>query len=468
MAMRRGQPCYARGLERSREEPAGISRATGAGLESMIEDRSMTPSRGPALAPAALLLLVAVSGLAPARQRSTTATPGACRQARPWQIARSTPTYSDLFVPALWSDFRLPFPAVETMPAPSRTATPTATRTATRLPTRTPTASHTPGPSPTPTRRGGFVAHPTDPATIILQVGWSDSEQPGAAWEEMNGTPFFTLYGDGELIAGPRLFDWEHKLLAGRVDEEQIQAWLQHLTYEVGFFRLAERYEHPNQATFAVHVYVRFGDRPRDFGRVSLAGYPLWLQEPLPPGEQAEQAGALARFVQRLEAFAASTLRNSYEPASYTVISHEIYGLLAAPPTWSHPLDIVAISDRAPLRPIGGNVRGPPGHQIVDASLGRELQAIVTADARRYWPGLNLAAEYVARRRRFVVGIRPEVPGESPFLPDSLREVWYRRDGLHHLAAGLGARRLDRIVRAGGPLLAPTELLAQDTWPSRR
>ncbi len=342
---------------------------------------------------------------------------------------RPTPTYSDRFLPALLRDMGLPFPPVRALPSftpsPSHTPGPSPTRP----PSRTPTASITPGPSPTPTRPGGVVAHPTDPATIILQIGWSDTGQPGAAWEEMNGTPFLSLYGDGRLIAGHRLFDWEHSLFEGRVEEDQIQEWLRTLTYDLRFFTLEERYEHPDQLGFAVHVYVRFGSAPRDFRRVSLTGFPRWLVDPLPAIADAERVRELASLVKSLESFTSGSLNAVYEPAEYTVLSHETRGLLATAPTWNHPLDIVAISDRAPLRPEGGNVHGPPGHQRVDAALGTELQTIVASDARRYWPALNLAAEYAARRRRFVVGVRPEVPGGSPFLPDPLRETWYRVDG---------------------------------------
>ncbi len=274
-----------------------------------------------------------------------------------------------------------------------------------------------------------MVAHPTDPATIILQIGWSDTEQPGACWAEMDGTPFFTVYGDGRLIAGQRLFDWEHSLFEGRIDEDQLQEWLRTLTYDLRFFTLDERYEHPDQLSFAVHTYVRFGTGPRDYHRVSVAGLPRWLVDPLPSVDDAQRVRELALYVKSLERFATTVLNRPYEPTEYTVLSHEIRGILAAPPVWRHSLDIVAISDRAPLRPEAGNVHGPPGHQRIDAGLGAELQAIVAADARRYWPGLNLAAEYVARNRRFVVGVRPEVPGNSPFLPDRLRDTWYRVDG---------------------------------------
>ncbi len=346
---------------------------------------------------------------------------------RPPAVQADTPAYaSDRFIPLAMSGFSAPFPTLPTAPAPSPTRPPP-----TVPPTATPTATRTitPGPSPTPTQAGGPVEHPTDPDTIILQLGWSDTDQQGAAWEEMNGTPFFTVYGDGHAVGGTALFDWRQQLFEGSASEDEIQAWLRPLTYQAQFYTLKYRYDAPGLRTFAVHLYVRYGDGKEDYHRVSLGGFTRWLSTSVEPGSEEERVQMVAQLAKDMERFARERLRTPFEPAEYTVLAHEVNRILPAAPAWSYGLDIAAISDRAPLDPEGGNVHGPPGHERVGADVGRAVQAIVVPDAQRDFPGYNGATEYSYRGRRFVVGARQEVPGGSPFLPDSLRRVYYRADG---------------------------------------
>jgi len=78
---------------------------------------------------------------------------------------------------------------------------------------------------------------------------------------------------------------------------------------------------------------------------------------------------------------------------------------------------------------VGGDPHGPPGHREVDAAVGAEARAVTVADAKRDYPGFNVAARYRVGSRYFVVGARPEVPGGTLCLPRRLHEQWYRRDG---------------------------------------
>ncbi len=329
--------------------------------------------------------------------------------------------YRDQFVPIGLVRLSGPFPPARALP--SRTPT----ITATPLPTLTPTITPTPGPSPTPTKP--IVSYPDDPETIVLQVGWSDTDQPGLTWEEMNGTPYFTLYGDGRLIAGDRLFDWRQELRLGNATEAQIQDWLYNLTYEIEFFTLDDEYVHPDYSKFAIHTFVRYGKGARDYHRTTIRGFTRWLRDPLPAGPDVDRVRQTAEFVKRLEEHASQELEEAYYPDRYTVLSMEVNPYLPAPPAWEHSLDIVAVSDSAPLRWGDDYVHGPPGHLIVGSEMGLELSDAVSVDAKRDWPGLNLAAEYALGVRRFVVGIRKEVPGGSDFLPPTLHEEWYRDDG---------------------------------------
>lgn len=354
-------------------------------------------------------------------------TVGAYRGGRPTAVEADTPTYaSDRFIPLAMSGFAAPFPTLPTaLPATATRPLPTAPPSTTPVPTGT----TTPGPSPTPTLPGGPVEHPTSPDTIILQLGWSDTDQQGAAWEEMNGTPFFTVYGDGRAIGGPALFDWRQPLFEGFANEDEIQGWLRPLTYQAQFYTLKHRYDAPGLRTFAVHLYVRYGDGRDDYHRVSLGGFTRWLGADTEPGSEAERVRLLAQLVKDMERFSRERLATPFVPEEHTVLAHEVNRILPVAPAWRHSLDIAAISDRAPLDPEGGNVHGPPGHQRLAGDAGRAVREVVAPDARRDFPGYNEAAEYSFRGRRFVVGARQEVPGGSPFLPDSLRRVFYRVDG---------------------------------------
>lgn len=311
------------------------------------------------------------------------------------------------------------------VPPPTSAATPgpSPTASATPEPTATATATRTPAPTADPRR----VAYPTDPATIVLQVGQSETEQDGPAWEEMNGTPYLTVYGDGRVLAARRLHAAVEALHEARVDDARIQSWLVPITYDVQLFTLAERYDHPDSDHFAAHVYVRYGPDEEQRKRVSVGGLRRWLEDPLP---DVPEAGRIRLLAERLVALGDFTtdLDDPYAPEAYTVIAHEINGTGTAP-RWPLTLDVLAISNAAPLRPSGGNPHGPPGHRVVDAALGAEVRATTVADARRDFPGFNFAARYRVGTRYVVVGARPEVPGGSLFLPQRLHEQWYRRDG---------------------------------------
>jgi len=293
--------------------------------------------------------------------------------------------------------------------------------------TATPGPSATPEPTPLPTRDTRRVSYPTDPAVIVLQVGQSETEQDGPAWEELNGTPYLTVYGDGRVIAARRLHAAVEVLYEARVDDAQLQAWLVPITYDVQLFTLGERYDHPDTDHFAGHVYVRFGPDDAQFKRVSIGGLRRWLQDPLPAVPDAERVRLLAARLVALEDFTAA-LDAPYAPEQHTVIAHEINGTGAAP-NWPLALDIAAISNSAPLRPVEGHPHGPPGHLVVDGALGAEARRVTVADAKRDFPGFNFAARYRVGGRYYVVGARPEVPGGSLFLPRRLHEQWYRRDG---------------------------------------
>lgn len=302
--------------------------------------------------------------------------------------------------------------------------------TADVTPGPSPTASATPEPSATPTattdpRRADY---PRGPGTIVLQVGRSETEQPGEAWEEMNGTPYFTLYGDGRLIAYQLLFGTETALYGTRLSEAEIQAILVPLYYDAQIFGLRPSYEHPDFSRYAAHLYLRFGEEEDAETRVALYGYTRWLRDPLPDLEDAARVRIVADTIDALEAHTAG-LSEPYAPEAWTIIAHEIYGSGQAP-RWPLSLDVKAISDRAPLRPGEGHPHGPPGHDAADAATGAEVSALTTEDARRDYPGFNPAARYTVRgsSNYVVVGARAEVPGGTKFLPDRVYDRWYRRD----------------------------------------
>lgn len=304
-----------------------------------------------------------------------------------------------------------PPPTSAATPGPSPTASATATATATPAPTAD-------------TRR---VVYPAEPGTIVLQVGQSDTEQDGPAWEEMNGTPYLTVYGDGRVLAARRLHAAIETLHEARVDDARIQSWLVPITYDVQLFTLAERYDHPETDHFAAHVYVRYGPDEAQAKRVSVGGLRRWLDDPLPDVPDAARVRLLAERLVALGEYTAG-LDAPYAPEQFTIIAHEVNGTGAAP-RWPLGLDVLAISNAAPLRPSDGNPHGPPGHLVVDAAVGAEARTTTVADARRDFPGFNFAARYRVGSRYVVVGARPEVPGGSLFLPRRLHEQWYRRDG---------------------------------------
>ncbi len=167
---------------------------------------------------------------------------------------------ADVFMPLLMNGRERPLPAPPTA-EPTATRVPTATLdpsvptntsrapTRTPRPTNTPLPTDTPGPSPTATLSGGQVDHPTGSEAIVLQIGWRDefSGYFSDVWEEMNGTPWITVYGDGRVIASKGLPNREQDLLVGQMDEYTVQRWLRALAYDAQFFSLGDDVSLPGQ-----------------------------------------------------------------------------------------------------------------------------------------------------------------------------------------------------------------------------
>jgi len=382
----------------------------------------MTP-RADIVARSALLALAAAVSLTAAAAAAATVHGAGARQAGSSPAGTSLqPDEVEPFavhVPLVMRGAHLPaLPAPATAePTPRESATPSATPYIDPLP---------PTPTPGPTRDPRRATYPDDADAVVLQIGRTSTDQPGEAWEELNGTPYFTLYGDGRVVASQRLLGWDQKLYETRVDDEQMQRWLVPLNYDYRIFVMKDEYRHPDLPRFDAHVYMRFGEDEAAFKRVTIGGYPRWTRDPLPDVEDAELVRAVAEWMAALETFT-TALDEPYAPDEYTVLSMEVRPI-GSPVPWSLPIDIAAISDRAPLRTGAGYVHGPPGHLTVDAAAGAPAREQTVVDAARDFPGYNQAAEYSARRRVFAVGVRPEVPGGSLFLPQRLHERLYRKD----------------------------------------
>ena len=305
---------------------------------------------------------------------------------------------------------------------------PKALPSATPMPT---TDLPTPEVTAEPTRDTRRAAWPRDAATIVLQLGRSETSQPGEAWEEMNGTPYLTLYGDGRLIAGRYLLGFDQSLYETQLDEAQMNALLVPLHFDVDVFTLRSLNSHPRNSQFVGHLYMRFGSGDLDFKRTRVTGIIRWQRDDAPPEgvPDAERVKALVDWMFGLEESLTEALESPYEVERYTIIAHEVLPSGSAP-AWPLGLDVKAISDSAPLRTADGHVHGPPGHRFVDAAEGAPVREATVREAKAHHPGQNSAAAYTTRgtRNHVVVGARPEVPGGSLFLPERVHDRWYRDD----------------------------------------
>ena len=324
--------------------------------------------------------------------------------------------------------------AATAMTAPPTTAPPTTAPTTAEPGTAEPTA--TGGPTPAPTAAGEAVRFPRNPDAIILQIGRTDTAQTTQVFEEMNGTPWFTLYGDGRVIAGRELFDNLQPLYVGTVDEDTLQRWLQRLTHDVGFHGLGTDYHHPRAATPEVHVFLFTNAGAK---RVSLRSFKQFEQLGVPETvPEAERVQALVAFVRALEAEltagAAPPSATPFAPDCYTVLAQQMYGfehLTSQFKPWSHSLNVRTVAQAAPTA-ASNYIGRVVGHRFVNGELGREIQAVVEPQWLHWFPLESRGAPFSIGGRPYVVGARQEVPGGSRFLPnegfDTRGSFWYRRD----------------------------------------
>lgn len=348
----------------------------------------------------------------------------------------------DVYLPFALRGFGGPFPTAIVVtpeaPEPSPRATeptemPTATLTpAGPLPTGTSTGTAS---APTPTDAGPEVRFPRNPETIILQIGRTDTTQSTQVFEEMNGTPWFTLYGDGRVITGAELFDNEQRLREDRADDADIQRWLGAVVHAADIYRLQANYHHPRASTPEVHLYVYTNDGTK---RVSLRSFRQFEQWGVPDDlPEADKVEALVAFVRALEAEVDSVSpadATPFAPDCYTILSQEMYGfehMANQFEPWEHGLNIRTVAEAAPTA--ASNYEGKVvGHKFVDGDLGREIEALVRPQWEYWFSDENLAAAFRIGRTPYAVGARQEVPGGSMFLPrdgfDSRGAFWYRRD----------------------------------------
>lgn len=363
--------------------------------------------------------------------------------------------FGDLFFPLALSNFAGPYrqaptavPPTATQPPPSRTAAPTATGTATP----------TEGPSATPTLPGEAVSHSAGAGTIILQIGWTATDQAGEVWEEMNGTPYFTLYGDGRLIAGHELLDRKQNLYVGQVEEYFIQRWLRTLKYGVDFGSLKEVYENPRGSKPIIHVY---SDSGAGRNRVEIRGFRNWEDHDAPGEPDQQRVKALAALVRDMEAHVTARLLEPYDAEWYTILAQRTHPqMLPDPPRWQGPVSPFAIAFAAPTA-ASNYVDKVVGHKFVDADLGKEVKDIVVPVADSTWVFYNRAAEFTAGGRSHAVGARQEVPGGSLFLPRDKYDFWYRSD------AGSGRPPYPFASPIGERLEWRYDPLFRDRLPSR-
>jgi hypothetical protein len=351
---------------------------------------------------------------------------------------------ADAFMPILMRSQEKPYPVALTAPAtntvpPTNTAAPGEATATSRLPTRTPRPTNTdlptntPGPSPTPTLSGEEVNYPTEPGTIVMQIGWTD-EFAGTfsnVWEEMNGTPWLTVYGDGRIIASKGgLPNREQDLVVGHLDEHMMQLWLRGFAFDTQYFAIEkESYSHPRNSKGRLHFYVAIAGGSK---RLSVNGFRSFERYPVPdtPEMPYTQIAAVVKLARQMETWIGGNLSEPYVVEKYTVVvqQEKVLDPNFPLPKWSHNLNIRSVADAAPTA--ASNYEDHvPGHSFQNQKTGEELRAIVLPEADTTWGSENRAALFSLGGKLFVVGVRQEVPGGSLFLPNPLRSYWYRRDG---------------------------------------
>jgi hypothetical protein len=389
----------------------------------------------------------------------------------PWPVSADE---GGIFLPVGVNRFAGPFEPARTAMPPSATIVPEATRTPTDLPPGTPVPPGTPsatlgaGPTPTPTLPGTAVEYDTDAKTIVLQIGVTDTDEQGAVWEEMNGTPMVTIYGDGRVIGAHMLHpNLDQNLFEGRVSDYTLQLWLRALVHEVGFYTMKDDYQHSQGSKPEVHVWLN--TKAADKGkRVSLRGFYTFERRGARdyPADEAK-IKALVEVVRSIEAAVQGTGDGGatvpYTPECFTILAQKTQGFLSNPPTWEGDVNPVAIAMAAPTA-ASNYIDKVVGHKFVDTATGLEVQRLVVPAAMEWFPIFKRAAEFDAGGRPHGVGARREVPGGSMFLPqmpnaggwaggvDIRRSYWYRRDAGSGSCASLPGRPLASDEIAGGSL----------------
>ncbi len=337
----------------------------------------------------------------------------------PSTSGQEPPTETIIHLPLSVKDFAGPYPTVqpyEGTRAPTRTVRPTRTNR--------PTA--TTGPTATPFLPGEPVEHPTNRSSIVMQIGWTATNQVSSVWQQMEGTPWLTLYGDGRLIAGHNLIRREQRLYEGQVTEFDIQRWLRHLAYMIGIFQMEDEYDHTLATKPEVHIFVNVDG---GYKRVTIRGYDYWLERKAPDFPGASGVKRLAEWIKNLEGEAQILATEEYQPREYTILAQQLRPnpILPEAPHWPHSyISIEAVADAAPLAP-PSPVDRLVGHMFVDGDTGKEIWDIVVPVADQQFPLDNRSAQFESGGRHFGVGARQEVPGGSRFLPDYYRH-WYRSD----------------------------------------
>jgi len=378
---------------------------------------------------------------------------------------------AEIYLPMVMAQVAAPFATPRlalppTDPPPRATDTPPGSTQAPE-PSATGRPTNTREPTGTPTLQGAPIDHPTGSGTIILQLGWTQTDQPGQVWEEMNGTPWLTLYGDGHLVASDGLFNPRQELLELQVDEYTIQRWLRELTYVVGVFSLEkEYYEHVQGSKPVVHLYVDVtgGDK-----RLDLAGFREFERRGagLPEDTQLIQ---FTRFVRLVEAQLKNELLprgTPFVPDRYTILVQQLIPpQLVDAPRWDYALNIRAIAEAAPTA--ASNYEDHVvAHKFADKRLGEDIRDVVLPEWEKTWTFYAKAAEFAYANKRYAVGARQEVPGGSLFLPDAKRDAWYRRDAL--LRLGTSPRLADaRLPLAGRHRRGASEVAAERTAGANR
>jgi hypothetical protein len=299
--------------------------------------------------------------------------------------------------------------------------------------------------------------------TVVLQIGITETDQPGGVWEEMHGTPWFTLYGDGTVIASTVLPDPAQTLYVGHVDDEQIQVWLRELVYGSLIYSMpsdGQELVHPGSLGKPVlGIYINTtGGRDK---LVEIPGFMHWDRRPPTQHPYLSSVVRMVGFARHLEEWGRANLTEPYRPEEYTlIVQHQNPNLLPEAPPWPS-IALRALAEAAPTA-ASNYVDHVPAHKFVGAVFGRELLAIVLPEAESTWGIYNRAAEFDEGGRHYAVGIRQEIPGDSLFLPGVKRTNWYRRDGDDLLSAAdaLEFAILGLLDRKNPPVAAAPEPMA--------